>query len=401
MLGSSKYNGFLTITLLSSLLMLFCLPSMASVVYADTSKAKTDTIIKKSVSEWLKEYEAQCKKFDETHQKITGLDKQFAGLNTRRIELYKKLGDILEKYVKNNPGLEPDSLTAIGTHKPFVDHLNAVRKLSIDSIKWAQEINVHKSLRDTLAAKKGEIGKQLQSHFLSKIGGNQISIGGTKYLYFISDTAKHHIDLHFWSTRDSSIFSNFKKLKSHLDTVGDKKLLMLTNAGMFTPKMDPEGLYISASRDTFFELDRENPKTGENFYLMPNGVFFVDQQGRSQILGSSEWISSKLDTSKVRCATQSGPMLLINGKPHPAFSYASSNRKIRSGVGVNSENPFRTVFLCTETDANFMDFAEVFKYVFGCNNALFLDGAISEMYLKGINTLPEGKFGPIISVTEK
>ena len=78
----------------------------------------------------------------------------------------------------------------------------------------------------------------------------------------------------------------------------------------------------------------------------------------------------------------------------------SQNEKIRSGVGITSSN--QLVFLITLDDCNFYDFAICFKEMFDCNNALFLDGAISKMFIKDIPTnYLNGLFVPMISITKK
>jgi uncharacterized protein YigE (DUF2233 family) len=61
----------------------------------------------------------------------------------------------------------------------------------------------------------------------------------------------------------------------------------------------------------------------------------------------------------------------------------------------------KVVFACTEYPETFYNFADFLKTIFGCDNALFLDGAISKMYLKGYNQ-PDGimHFGPMISITK-
>ena len=53
------------------------------------------------------------------------------------------------------------------------------------------------------------------------------------------------------------------------------------------------------------------------------------------------WLS--VSRRRRRFATQSGPMLVIDGKIHPAFIEDSTDRKPRNGVGVSSptEGAFR------------------------------------------------------------
>jgi uncharacterized protein YigE (DUF2233 family) len=61
------------------------------------------------------------------------------------------------------------------------------------------------------------------------------------------------------------------------------------------------------------------------------------------------------------------------------------------------------VFVISKSNqTNFYDFAAIFKDRFKCRNALYLDGAISKMYLKE-NRKEDvgGDFGVMISVTPK
>ncbi|QHS58592.1 phosphodiester glycosidase family protein [Chitinophaga agri] len=76
-------------------------------------------------------------------------------------------------------------------------------------------------------------------------------------------------------------------------------------------------------------------------------------------------------------------------------------RTYHSGVGILSNG--NVVFIISkEANTTFFDFASIFKDLFGCSDALYLDGAISKMYLP--QHRPEdtgGDFGVIISVTGK
>lgn len=100
----------------------------------------------------------------------------------------------------------------------------------------------------------------------------------------------------------------------------------------------------------------------------------------------------RLSSRWIQTAVQSGPMLLIDGKRHPAFSEGSPNRLRRNGVGVDSQN--QLVFAITDTGqrVNFWDFAGLFLHL-GCRNALFLDGNLSQMEVnpaRGIDSFPLG-----------
>ena len=101
---------------------------------------------------------------------------------------------------------------------------------------------------------------------------------------------------------------------------------------------------------------------------------------------------------EIRYATQSGPMLLINGNMHPKFTKGSKHIHIRNGVGILPNG--NLLFAMSKDSINFYDFASYFAEQ-GCENALYLDGAISKTYLpsKGIEE-STGKFGVIIAETD-
>ena len=93
-------------------------------------------------------------------------------------------------------------------------------------------------------------------------------------------------------------------------------------------------------------------------------------------------------------------MLVIDGNIHPIFNEQSQNRHIRNGVGVMADG--NIVFVISRQPVTFYEFAQVFKVRFQCQNALYLDGAISDMYLpsRGFDS-PNGRFAGIIAVYSK
>ncbi|MGZ5398172.1 MAG: phosphodiester glycosidase family protein, partial [Mycobacterium sp.] len=71
-------------------------------------------------------------------------------------------------------------------------------------------------------------------------------------------------------------------------------------------------------------------------------------------------------------ATQSGPMLVINGRLHPRFDRRSTSLKTRDGVGVRADG--KVVFAISQGEVSFDAFARLFRGGLNCPNALFLDG---------------------------
>jgi len=175
----------------------------------------------------------------------------------------------------------------------------------------------------------------------------------------------------------------------------EPSLLFATNGGIFTPALEPEGLYIEKGRHEY-TLNLAQNRRG-NFYLQPNGVFFIDTMGQAGIMESQAFKKAFPVYKSLQYATQSGPMLVHKGALHPAFNKGSANRYIRSGVGII--DPQTVVFIISERPVNFYDFASVFKDYYGCQEALYLDGSISRTYLPGLNRKGlDGNFAVLIGV---
>lgn len=170
-------------------------------------------------------------------------------------------------------------------------------------------------------------------------------------------------------------------------TVGDlvaaraRTPVLAMNAGMYDPKLAAVGLLIEDGR-TLKPLNlRDGPG---NFHLKPNGVFHVDRDGGAGVVDSARWAAH---AATARFATQSGPMLVIGGRLHPAFEPNGASRYRRNGVGVRGD----VVVLAVSRGAvSFGAFARLFRDALGCADALFLDGAVSTL---------EGPDGPIIGGT--
>jgi uncharacterized protein YigE (DUF2233 family) len=161
------------------------------------------------------------------------------------------------------------------------------------------------------------------------------------------------------------------------------------NAGMYRPDYSPVGLYIEDGA----QLRPANVANGPgNFHLKPNGVFFV-RGTEAGILETSAYLHSRV---KPDLATQSGPMLVIGGHLHPKFTRTSDSRKIRNGVGVRNANVI--VFAISSEPVTFTEFAELFRDVLGCPNALFLDGSISSLYAPALQRADSWwPAGPIVA----
>lgn len=160
-------------------------------------------------------------------------------------------------------------------------------------------------------------------------------------------------------------------------------LLAITNAGIYSGSHTPEGLHVEGG----VTLSPLNLNGGEgNFYLRPNGVFYVGEGGAAVI--ESEKFNSLGGREGVREATQSGPLLVIDGEVNQSLKPDSRSLYVRNGVGVKS--PTEVYVVISAGEVNLYDFASVFKEQLHCKDALYLDGCVSQVYLpeRGVH-LPE------------
>jgi len=151
----------------------------------------------------------------------------------------------------------------------------------------------------------------------------------------------------------------------------DGEVAFAMNGGMYDEDGRPIGLAIVEGRQVHAINTR---KGGGNFHLMPNGVFQVRRDGRAEIVTGDKWKPSP----SIRIATQSGPMLVIDGKLHPSFSPDGSSRYIRNGVGIASDG--QPLFAISDDPVSLGKFARFFRDRLKCSNALFLDGAVSALW---------------------
>jgi len=211
-----------------------------------------------------------------------------------------------------------------------------------------------------------------------------------RFVSYIVDTKKQDIKL-YWKDDNQKNLKSILNLKSWLDNK-HQKLLFAMNGGMYKQDNSPQGLFIENQR-TLTPLDTTSGNG--NFYLKPNGVFYITTNNIPFICRTANFT----DNGQIKYATQSGPMLIIDGQIHPAFNEGSTNLNIRNGVGILPDN--KIIFAMSKKEINFYDFADYFKSL-GCNNALYLDGLVSRTYLPEKKwTQTDGNFGVIIGVTRR
>ena len=218
----------------------------------------------------------------------------------------------------------------------------------------------------------------------------------TQYACLIVNPRSEQVSIEFlWKDDKKQTLKSFGRtiefLKQH-----KKKPIMLMNAGIFTPELSPLGLFYANGK----KLTPINIRKGEgNFYLEPTGLFVIEKSGMARIRTKADFFAAP-DTARILHATQSGPMLVIDGKIHEKFNEQSNNFNIRNGVGVLPDG--NIVFVLSRGHVSLHEFASVFRDRFKCRNALYLDGAISRMHLPDYG-FPDtgGMFAGIIAVVKK
>ena len=208
------------------------------------------------------------------------------------------------------------------------------------------------------------------NHFISHVINPKVQA----IRFFLKDSAGENI-------------RNFKILKDILANNGDS-LIFATNGGMFKPDYSPKGLYIE-NGNRLSDIDTVRSGFG-NFYMQPNGIFYLRSDNTPGICKTGDFPKNQ----NIQYATQSGPLLLINGEIHPMFTEGSSNVYIRNGVGILPNG--HLLFAMSKIEMNSFDFATFFIN-HGCQYALYLDGFVSKTYLpaKGFQQT-DGEFGVII-----
>ena len=211
-----------------------------------------------------------------------------------------------------------------------------------------------------------------------------------RFLTYVVDAKKQDIKF-YWKDDKQENFKSILNLRSWLDNK-NQKLLFAMNGGMYKQDNSPQGLFIE-NQITVTPLD--TARGNGNFYLKPNGVFYITTNNIPFICRTTNFT----DNGQIKYATQSGPMLVIDGQIHPAFKEGSTNLNIRNGVGILPDD--KIIFAMSKKEINFYDFANYFKSL-GCKNALYLDGLVSRTYLPEKEwTQTDGNFGVIIGVTKR
>lgn len=212
----------------------------------------------------------------------------------------------------------------------------------------------------------------------------------SNFVTYTSDPKTASIQL-YWKDNNQKLFGSIQNLNRYL-VEKNNKVLFITNGGMYKKDQSPQGLFI---QNGIIKSPIDTSNATGNFYLKPNGIFYLTNSKEAFVVRTEDFKSSK----KIEFATQSGPMLVIDGAIHSAFNKNSTNLNIRNGVGILPNN--QILFVMSKNEVNLYEFAEFFK-IKGCKNALYLDGFVSRTYCPSEKCLQtDGNFGVMIAITNE
>lgn len=215
---------------------------------------------------------------------------------------------------------------------------------------------------------------------------------GSTYTVCVVDLRRQAVRL-FWQRPDGQPYGDLALLAQREQEAG-RHLLFATNAGMFDPQFRPVGLYVENGH----ELVHANTRSGPgNFHMKPNGILYVADE-TAGVLETGAFLKQR---PAADFATQSGPMLVIDGQLHPRFAPQGGSKNFRDGVGVRDAHTL--VFAISDTPVSFDDFARLFRDALDCRNALFLDGgSVPSLYAPDLsrsgNLVP---IGPMMAVFDR
>jgi uncharacterized protein YigE (DUF2233 family) len=185
----------------------------------------------------------------------------------------------------------------------------------------------------------------------------------------------------------------FGSLSAFAASVDPANIAFAVNGGMYGDDLKALGYYVENGE----RLREFNRGDGDgNFFMKPNGVFF-GTGGKWQVLSTDAFYASVSD--RPQFGTQSGPMLVIDGKLHPAIQDNGPSRAIRNGVGVDAKGLAH--FVISDAPISFGQLARYFRDEVKTPNALYLDGQVSALWDPASNRLDKARNGPLLVVTKR
>ncbi|MEO6433606.1 MAG: phosphodiester glycosidase family protein [Sphingomicrobium sp.] len=182
--------------------------------------------------------------------------------------------------------------------------------------------------------------------------------------------------------------------KRHFQDLGldQASVAFAMNAGMFDEAGRPIGLAVVDGHPVHPIALRPG---GGNFGMKPNGVFLVHKSGAAEIVVSEKYRAD----ADIAFATQSGPMLVIEGRLHPQFAPDGESRNMRNAVGIAPGG--KPSFVMSEDPVSLGKLARFFRDRLKVRDALYFDGSVSSLWNPADGRLDDfTDLGPIIVATK-
>jgi len=212
---------------------------------------------------------------------------------------------------------------------------------------------------------------------------------GNRFTICEVDTTQADLRL-FLRDEDGKTLGQFSAVNKALKAEG-RQLAFAMNAGMYHRDRAPVGLYVENGAEIMHVVPNAGPG---NFGLLPNGVFCI-RPGRADVFETLDFVQRAPECT---FATQSGPMLVIDGALHPRFLPDSTSRFVRNGVGVSADGK-RAVFVISREPVTFHEFGRLFRDELSLPNALYFDGKVSKLYAPELGRNDLGfAMGPMVGM---
>ena len=211
----------------------------------------------------------------------------------------------------------------------------------------------------------------------------------TPLTHCLAVPSRHRIDMNLGP--DGNPHRSLSAFAANTDS---ETIAFAMNAGMYDDEGKPIGYFVEDSQ----RLKSLNVADGEgNFHMKPNGVFWGS--GGEWQVRDTDWFLANV-TQRPEFGTQSGPMLVVDGKIHPQITHDGPSRLVRNAVGVDDEG--RAHFVISNAPISFGKLARFYKDELEVKNALFLDGNVSLLWNPATDRLDTGApIGPIVAVRKK
>lgn len=224
---------------------------------------------------------------------------------------------------------------------------------------------------------------------LTALDCRDLSHDGNRYTLCTVDLTQDDLRL-FLRDADGNTLGQFSTIDRAL-APADQKLAFAMNAGMYHGNRAPVGHYVENGTQVMRVIPNAGPG---NFGLLPNGVFCI-RPGRADVIETLVFIER---APTCTFATQSGPMLVIDGALHPRFLIGSTSRYLRNGVGTSADGK-QAIFVISRNAVTFHQFGSLFRDALNLPNALYFDGNVSRLYAPKIGRNDAGfAMGPVVGV---